>query len=76
MTQAESLKRSSHTHQYGCQTSLTTGQIYLNVGHTRNTQHGPNDGLDSLHLSCEEKQDVTHCGFHHIHLRLDSLHIK
>ena len=42
----------------------------------RNMQHGLNDGLDSLCSSCEEKQDVAHHGFHHIHLRLDSFHVK
>ena len=42
----------------------------------RNTQHGPNDGLDSLHSSCEEKQDVALHGFYHIWLKLDSLHEK
>ena len=73
---AEILEKKQSHPQYGCQTLLTTGQIYLNAGHTRNTQHGLNDGLDSLSLSCEEKQDVTHHGFHHIHLKLDSLCIK
>ena len=68
MMPADILKEASHTSQYWCQTSQTTGQILLHTGYMRNTQHGPDDGLDSP--CSEEKQDVASHGFHHIWLKL------
>ena len=70
MTPADILEEASYTSQYQCQTLQTTGQIHLHTGHTRNTQHGPNDGLDLLCSIVKKKQDVTYHVFHHIWLKL------
>ena len=56
MTSAKILKK-KQSHQSKLMSNIADNRPdYLNTGHMRNTQHGPNDGLDSLCSSMKKSK--------------------